>query len=39
MNFLELLTKKYNEVIRNHGDFKSIIWVGKEKKWIVNLYE
>lgn len=35
--FKELLQNKYNEVIKEHGDFKSIVWDGKNKEFIVNL--
>lgn len=35
--FTELLKEKYNEVIKEHGDFKSIVWNGKEKIFTINL--
>ena len=37
VSFKELLQKEYDKVIKEHGDFKSIVWDGKEKEFIVNL--
>lgn len=36
-SFIDLLKEKYNEVIKEHGNFKSIVWNGKEKTFTVNL--
>ncbi len=35
--FTKKLKEKYEEVIKEHGDFKSIIWDFKEKDFKVTL--
>ena len=37
VDFNTILKKKYEEIMKEHGDFKSIIWDGKNKEFIVIL--